>query len=119
MKLTHEEERWLRDYRQVLAQRFPALVEEIVIFGSKARETATADSDLDVLVVIRKGDWRLKDLVTEPGYELSLGTDVVASIIVYTQGESEQHRCDESPFWQTVDRDGVVVEGNLFLQEVH
>lgn len=109
MKLTLEEERWLADYRQVLAQRFPELVERIVIFGSKARETARADSDLDVLLVIREGDWRLKDLVTEPGYELSLGTDVVPSIMVYTKEEWEQHKRDEAPFWRTVSRDGVVV----------
>ena len=110
MKLTHEEEQWLKDYRRILAQRFPGLVEQIVIFGSKARGTATADSDLDVLIVIREGDWQLKDLVTEPGYELSLGTDVVPSIMVYTREEWEQHRRDEAPFWQTVNRDGVVVE---------
>jgi len=109
MKLTHEEAWWLSEYRQVLAQRFPELVEKIVIFGSKARETATADSDLDVLVVIRRGDWRIKDLVTEPGYELSLYTDVVPSIMLYTREEWEQHRRDEAPFWQTVNRDGVVV----------
>ncbi len=109
MKLIHEEERWLENYQQILAQRFPGLVEQIIIFGSKARETATVDSDLDVLVVIREGNWRLKDLVTAPGYELALGTDVVPSIMVYTQEEWEQYRRDEAPFWQTVNRDGVVV----------
>ena len=109
MKLTHEEERWLRSYRQTLAQQFPGLVEQIIIFGSKARETATADSDLDILLVIREGDWRIKDRVTEPGYELSLGTNVVPSIMVYTREEWEQYRRDEAPFWQTVNRDGVVV----------
>ena len=109
MKLTYEEEQWLENYQQILAQRFHGLVEQIVIFGSKARETATADSDLDILVVIREGNWRLKDLVTEPGYELALGTDVVPSIMVCTKEEWEQYRRDEAPFWQTVNRDGVVV----------
>ena len=109
MKLTQEEEQWLRNYQQILIRRFPGLIEQIVIFGSKARETATADSDLDILIVIREGGWRLKDLITEPGYELSLGTDVVPSIMVYTREEWEQHRRDEAPFWQTVHRDGVVV----------
>ena len=68
MKLTQEEEHWLKSYRQALARQLPGLVEQIVIFGSKARGTATMDSDLDVLVVIREGDWRLKDLVTAPGF---------------------------------------------------
>jgi predicted nucleotidyltransferase len=109
MKLSHEEEQWLKDYQKLLAQGFPELVERIVIFGSKARETATADSDLDILLVIREGDWKLKDLVTEPGYELAIGTNVVPSIMVYTHEEWEQYQQDEAPFWRTVTRDGVVV----------
>lgn len=109
MKLTHEEQQWLNAYKLILTQDFPGLVERIVIFGSKARETATADSDLDILLVIREGDWRLKDQVTEAGYELSLGTNVVPSILVYTRAEWDQYQHDETPFWQTVARDGVAV----------
>src|SRR5262249_35706053 len=109
MQLSHEEEQWLKNYQHILAQRFPELVEQIVIFGSKARGTATADSDLDILLVIREGDWKLKDQITEPGYELSIGTNVVPSIMIYTQKEWEQYQHDDAPFWQTVTRDGVVV----------
>lgn len=109
MKLTSEELVWLDSYRQALSQQFHGLVEQIIIFGSKARETATADSDLDLLVVIREGDWRLKDAVTQPGYQLALGTDVVPSIMVYTVGEWELNRKRQAPFWRTVTRDGVAV----------
>lgn len=109
MKLTSEELAWLDSYRQALSQQFHGLVEQIIIFGSKARETATADSDLDLLVVIREGDWRLKDAVTRPGYQLSIGTEVVPSIMVYTAEEWESHRRRQAPFWRTVTRDGVVV----------
>lgn len=109
MKLTPEEQAWLDAYRQALAERFPGLVEEIVIFGSKARGTGTADSDLDILVVIREGDWRLKDAVAQPGDRLAVGTDVVPSIIVLTGKEWETYRKRQAPFWLTVTRDGVVV----------
>ena len=81
MKLTREEKHWLEDYRQALAQQFPGLVEQVVIFGSKARETATADSDLDILVVIRKGDWRLKDLNQDArDWDTSFGFSVGATL---------------------------------------
>jgi predicted nucleotidyltransferase len=109
MKITAQEQAWLDAYRQTLAQQFPRLIEQIIIFGSKARGTATADSDLDLLVVIRQGDWRLKDAVTQPGYSLAIDHDVVPSIMVYTIEEWEQRRCDEAPLWQMVNRDGVVV----------
>ena len=76
----------------------------------EGRGTATADSDLDLLVVIQQGDWRLKDAVAEVGYLLAIGTDVVPSIIVLTVEEWGRLQKREAPFWQTVPRDGVAVQ---------
>lgn len=109
MNLTHDEQAWLDSYRKALAEEFPNVVEEIVIFGSKARGTAKPDSDLDVLVVIREGDRRLKNAVRRPGYMLSIGTDAVPSMIVLTREEWKLLEKRRAPFWQTVTRDGVVV----------
>jgi predicted nucleotidyltransferase len=110
MKLTSEEELWLSSYREILAKQFPDLVEQIIVFGSKAKGTATEDSDLDLLVVIRDGDWKVKDAITRPGYLLALETNAVPSMIVLTGEEWESLRRREAPFWQTVRRDGVVLQ---------
>jgi len=109
MRLTHEEQAWLEAYRKELAEQFPGLVEQIIIFGSRARGTATLDSDLDILLIIREGDWRLKEALATPGYDLAVGTDMVPSILVYTEQEWEDRRRLQAPFWQAVDRDGVRV----------
>ena len=84
MRLTPEDQTWLEAYRQALARQFPTLVQHLILFGSKARGTATADADLDLLVVIQQSDWRLKEAVTEAGYRLAIDTDVVPAIIVLT-----------------------------------
>ena len=110
MKLTTEEEQWLKGYRELLARQFPGLVEQIIVFGSKAKGTATEDSDLDLLMVIRDGDWKLKDAITQPGYLLALDTNAIPSIIVLTSEEWEALRTREAPFWQTVQRDGVALQ---------
>ena len=109
LKLTPDEQTWLEAYRLVLDERFSGLVETFLIFGSKARGDAGPDSDIDVLLVIREGDWQVKESVTHPGYELSIGTDVVPSFVVYTKDEWEARRKSQAPFWQTVTRDGVMV----------
>jgi hypothetical protein len=44
MRLTPEDQTWLEAYRQALAQQFPALVQHLILFGSKARGAATAYS---------------------------------------------------------------------------
>jgi predicted nucleotidyltransferase len=67
LTLTPAETTWLQAYQAYLKTEFPGCVEEISIFGSKARGDARADSDLDVLVVIREGDWRFKEALTRPG----------------------------------------------------
>jgi predicted nucleotidyltransferase len=85
-------------------------VQHLILFGSKAWGTATADSDLDLLVVIQHGDWRLKDAVAETGYLLAVGTDVVPSIIVLTLEEWSRLQKRAAPFWQGVTRDGVTVQ---------
>jgi uncharacterized protein len=110
MKVTLAEEQWLKTYRETLAGKFPGLVEQVIVFGSKARGTSREESDLDLLVVIREGDWRVKDAITRPGYLLAVGTNAVPSIIVLTREEWESLQRREAPFWQTVQRDGVVLQ---------
>ena len=110
MKLTAEEELWLESYREILSKQFPGVVDQIIVFGSKAKGTATEDSDLDLLLVIRDGDWKVKDAITQPGYLLALDRNAVPSMIVLTRKEWESLRIREAPFWQTVQRDGVALQ---------
>jgi predicted nucleotidyltransferase len=88
---------------------FPGLVEQIIVFGSRARGTARPDSDLDLLILISGGDWQIKAAVAEVGYSLSDQPDVSPSIIVRTADEWRERANARSPFWQTVARDGVAV----------
>ena len=107
LTLTPAETAWLQAYKTSLKQAFPGCVEEISIFGSKARGDARTDSDLDVLVVIREGDWRFKEALTRQGYELAIGTEVVPSLHVYTVAEWEHLGKQASAFREVVERDRV------------
>ena len=109
LKLTPAEQAWLDEYRQTLARDYPGLVEDIVIFGSKARGDAGPDSDLDVLVVLTEADRRRKDAVAYLGYLLAALSDALPSIMVYTKGEWTERERDGSPFHRAVTRDGVRV----------
>ena len=109
LKLTGEDQAWLDAYRQELDKKFPGLVERMILFGSKARGTATADSDLDLLVVIKDGDWWLKRDLRRCGYALAVATEVVPSIMVFTAAEWASYATRQAPFYRTVSRDGVAV----------
>ncbi len=108
MRLDTEEREWLNRFVGELSRRFPEAVDRVIVFGSKAREDAHSDSDLDVLVVAT-GDEKLKASIRTLGYELALLRNAVPSIVVYTAEEFEQRKRNRSVFIESVERDGVVV----------
>jgi predicted nucleotidyltransferase len=109
MKLTLDEQDWLEAYRQILQAQHPGVVARMVIYGSKARGDDHADSDLDVLLILKNEAECIKRQLRRVGYELAATSDVVPSILAYTQDEWESREKSGSPFWQAVERDAVSV----------
>jgi predicted nucleotidyltransferase len=109
LKLTQQERAWLDDYRKAIEEKHPGVVREMLIYGSKARGQPHAESDLDVLLVVRNEDGRLKRQLRRIGYMLAATSDVLPSIIAYTQEEWESRRKSGSTFRQAVERDAVRV----------
>jgi predicted nucleotidyltransferase len=53
LQLTQEEQAWLDAYREALGKKHPGTVREMLIYGSKARGQVHAESDLDVLLIVK------------------------------------------------------------------
>jgi uncharacterized protein len=109
LQLTVEEQAWLDAYREALNKQHPEAVQEILIYGSKARGQAHADSDLDVLLIVKDNAGGLKRELRWIGYLLAAKTDVLPSILAYTQEEWESRRRSGSTFRKAVERDAVRV----------
>jgi uncharacterized protein len=109
MRLTKSDQAWLTAYRAALAAQYPGAVEEMLIYGSKARGDAGPDSDLDMLLIVADEAAILKRPLRRVGYRLAAGSQVVPSILAYTRGEWEQRKQSGSPFRKAVERDGVRV----------
>lgn len=109
LKLTVEEQAWLDAYRDALNKQHPEAVKEMVVYGSKARGQAHADSDLDVLLIVKNDAAALKRDLRWIGYLLAAKTDVLPSILAYTEDEWESRRRSGSTFRKAVERDGVRV----------
>jgi predicted nucleotidyltransferase len=109
LKLTPEEQAWLDGYRKALQDNHPGVVDQILIYGSKARGQAHAESDLDVLLIVKNEAARLKRELRQIGYLLAAASDVLPSILAYTQDEWESRRKSGSPFRRAVERDGIRV----------
>ena len=90
----------------VLRERFP--VEQIILFGSKARGEDEAESDIDLLVLTRRPlSWPERCQVVESLFPIQLEFDVVFSTLEVAVQEWFEGLYQVLPLRQEVDRDGV------------
>ncbi len=110
LNLTADEQSWLDEYRRQLQDKFPGLVEDILIYGPYARGVSDPDIEMEVLVLIREGDRDKKDEVSYLGYVIDTASFSAApSISVYTRTEWEKRKQNDSPIYQRVTREGISV----------
>lgn len=104
-----QEERALELFRTKLHGIFGQDLEALRVFGSKARGESTADSDLDILVVLKQGGWESKHAVYDVAAEVLLATDVDISPKVFTTAEADHSRVGQSPLWKSIEQDGISI----------
>ena len=100
-------EQFVRRLRQELA----ASVVDVRLFGSEARGEASADSDIDVLVVVQPDD-RLAPLetrVVDIAFDVNLAFNVFISPTVVTPAILNHPVWRETPFIETVMREGIAL----------
>jgi len=109
LTLNDDEKKWLDQYRSQLHRLYPGLIQDLVVFGSKARGDPRQDSDLDLMVIIRDGNKAIKKDIAFLAYDLAAGTEAVPSILVYTEAEKDQRLQQEISFMDSVQREGISV----------
>ena len=109
MNLLIREKPVVEEFKRRVEERFPGELVRLILFGSKVRGEASAESDLDVLVVIRSQDWRRGDEIRALGYALEIEHGIVLSIQVMSLEHYETLRACGSQFLRAVEREGVSV----------
>ncbi|HRI38874.1 MAG TPA: nucleotidyltransferase domain-containing protein [Nitrospira sp.] len=99
----------LQAFKRWVEQGFPGELVRVVLFGSKARGDASAESDIDVLTVVRSQDWKLGDEIRDIGYELEIAHGVVLSIQVMGQRQYQELKARGSTFLEQVEQEGLAV----------
>lgn len=60
-------------------------IDKVILFGSKAREDYTADSDVDIMVIVNEADYRhVRKQVSQIQYEILLQIDAPLMVKVET-----------------------------------
>lgn len=112
-RLTPVEAKAVRIFTRALRERFPQ-VTKLILFGSKARGDSEADSDIDVLVIVRREDWRLSNAISALAARISLEEGVLLGPIIIGQERWERMGQEQFSLYRNVVRDGLVLtEGGV------
>jgi predicted nucleotidyltransferase len=111
MSLKNEEKLALENIIAKVKELFT--IKQIILYGSKARNDDTVDSDVDILFLVEnpvddKAKWQLSDIVTEVEWD----TDIYISCKLYNYMDWEQENEDVIflLFKDNVMRDGELLE---------
>lgn len=109
IRLNKKEQLVLKRFRLALEEAFHYSLIEVKLFGSRARGDARKDSDIDVLVIISSGDWRICDVVYGIATDILLETKVCISPKVINMKEYNHLYKMGTPFIKNVVREGITI----------
>lgn len=96
-----------------ITELFKDKLENIILYGSYARNENTSESDIDVMVIVDEAECKIReyeDKITDIMVDLSLEYDIVVSI--YTQSVEEyEKQAKVLPFLINVQKEGINVHG--------
>ncbi|MBF0310673.1 MAG: nucleotidyltransferase domain-containing protein [Magnetococcales bacterium] len=96
----------LESFVRTLRQERPEA--RVWAYGSRVRETATEESDLDLCVVVDTLDRATEDRIREIAWEEGFAHGLVISVLCYASGEFFSGPRSASPLVRTILREGMV-----------
>jgi len=106
-RLSSDEVKAIEVFVERLLTEFGQDVTDVRLFGSKARGEADPDSDLDILVLVRRPDHVLKHAILWLAAEVSLAHDVLLSPRVVPLTAWQQMIEADTLFYRTVCTEGI------------
>ena len=107
----------LKELTTALTEELRGFLRSIILYGSVARNRATEDSDIDVMVVM-PDNMEAYRKVSKISYSIDLKNSTVTSAICFTPEELETLANDGSPFIEDVLTEGVILYDDGTFQEL-
>ena len=107
-----EHQKSIEAFRDALRARFGVALHQVVVFGSVARDTASPESDIDVMVVLDRPespvDWRTEREVRSVAFDVEIAHDVVFDLKTADR-TALSGLAGHTPFMERVLAEGVTV----------
>ena len=108
--LTHEERQAVGEFVEALHRQYPDRVQDMILFGSKARGEDHPDSDIDILILVDDDDWRFSHAISRIAARISLNYDVLVSITEDTLNRFMEYS-EILPFYKNIKDEGITIYG--------
>ena len=108
-ELTQIEKEALHIFKTELERTIGEGLFEITLFGSKARGDSTAESDIDILVIVESEDWHICNEIYRIATDIQLDNDVYISPKVLSRKDYSRNRDIGTPFIINILEEGVPV----------
>ena len=84
----------------------------VLVFGSRVRGDFSAESDFDILVVVKKRTFGIIDTINEVLSEEENKTGIPFSVVVKGMESFERERRHNTSFYRNIKREGIVLHGS-------
>lgn len=92
---------------KLLAEKVP--LEEIRIFGSRARGDFSSESDLDVCLILRETSLEIEAQISRLAWEVGFEHQIIITTVEYTPEDWYNSPLKESPFIKAIDQEGITL----------
>jgi len=107
--LTKVEQQSLVSFKAALQSLLGDKLLSVRLFGSRARDEGTEESDLDVLVIVRERDRALYRRIVEESLNIDLVYDVNLAPTILSDEEYRRNREYGTPFYRNVEKEGIAL----------
>ena len=108
-QLSHQEQKALSLFKKEIQKICGTSGWEIRVFGSRARQEGSENSDVDVLILLSKPDQRKKIAIWDAAYDVFTKTDILVSAHVLSTDQFEQMKKRERLIIKNIERDGFTI----------
>lgn len=97
----------MQAFLQRLYRAHGTLVEQVVLFGSKARGDSGPDSDIDLLIIVEEESWPLRNAISDIASGVSLEYGVLIGPRVIGRERWERMAWERFSLYENVAREGI------------